>query len=185
MKKFISIGLFIVLLYHTFGLSVALLCFENEYRKASPISENDQWNTIKIPLEQLPYVAYQEIPAEQEGLIQKDGHFYNIVNRYYQDDTLYIILKTNQDARERFIELTDQIQGALDAASKTPTNPNRKALELLRGLTKIYLSNPVLVCPPLLLSGLLPEPTYSNLTQRLRDPFCCLFSPPPERCKLA
>ncbi|MFN8347278.1 MAG: hypothetical protein U0X91_19905 [Spirosomataceae bacterium] len=184
MKKLIPIGLFIVLLYHTLGLSVAVLFFEEEYRWASPSVENDQWNTIKIPLEQLPYVAYQEIPAEQEGLIQKDGDFYNIVNRYYQNDTLYIVLKTNQQARERFIELSGQILESLDAASKAPSTPAGKTIELLQGMTKIYLSNPDLVWPPLLLSGLLPEPIYSDPRQLLSDPFRKLFSPPPEPSKL-
>lgn len=167
-----------------FGLSVALLSFENEYRSASPVAENDQWDTIKIPLEQLPYVAYQEIPAEQEGLIQKDGDFYNIVNRYYQNDTLYIVLKTNQNARERFIELSTQVQESLDAASKAPITPARKALELLQGLTKIYLSNSVFVLPPLLFSGLLPEAIYRDFIQLLADPFLYLLSPPPERSRL-
>lgn len=180
MKKILSIGLFVVLLYHMFGLSVALLSFENEYRSASPVAGNDRWDTIKIPLEQLPYVAYQEIPVEQEGLIQKDGDFYNIVRRYYQNDTLYIILKTNQNARERFIELSHQVQESLDAASKAPVTPARKAIELLQGLTKIYLSNPVLVLPPLLFSALLPAPFYGDFTRVLSDPFLALLSPPPQ-----
>lgn len=167
-----------------FGLSVALLSFENDYQWASPVTKNDQWDTIKIPLEQLPYVAYQEIPAEEEGLIQKDGDFYNIVNRYYQNDTLYIILKTNQNARERFIELSSQVQESLDAASKAPLTPAGKALELLQGLTKIYLSNSVSGLPPLLVSALLPEPIYGDCIQRLADPFLYLLSPPPERSKL-
>lgn len=183
MKKLISIGLFIVLLYHMFGLSVALLFFENDYQWASPVNKNDQWDTIKIPLEQLPYVAYQEIPAEQEGLIQKDGDFYNIVNRYYQDDTLYIVLKTNLNARERFIELSTQVQESLDAASKAPVAPAKKVIELLRGLTKTYLSNLVLELPPLLFSGFLPDLIYSGLIQVLPDSFLCLLSPPPEQSK--
>jgi len=154
-----------------FGLSVALLSFENEYQSASPVAKIDQWDTIKIPLQQLPCVAYQEIPAEQEGLIQKDGGFYNIVNRYYQNDTLYIILKTNQNARERFIELSDRVQEALDASSKAPITPARKALELLQGLTKIYLSNSVFILPPLLFAGLLPDPIHRDLIQVLAYPF--------------
>ena len=168
-----------------FGLLVALLFFENEYQSASPVSENDQWETIKIPLEALPYVSYQEISAEQEGLIQKEGDFYNIVNRYYQNDTLYITLKTNRNARERFIELSDQVQKSLDAASKTPAGPAKKALDLLQGLTKTYLSNPALVWPPLLYSGLLPGSIFSAPTQLLPDPFRYLLSPPPEKSKLA
>lgn len=185
MKKLISTGLFIVLLYNMFGLLVALLFFESEYQTASPVVESDHWETIKIPLEELPYVSYQEIPAEQEGLIQKDGDFYNIVNRYYQNDTLYITLKTNRNARERFIELSEQVQESLDAASKSPASPAKKALDLLQGLTKTYLSNPALVYPPLLYSGLLPDRIFNDLIQVLSDPFRCLFSPPPELSKLA
>lgn len=185
MKKLISTGLLIVLLYHMFGLSVALLCFEDDYQNASPVAKNDQWDVIKIPLQELPYVSYQEIPAEQEGLIRKDGDFYNIVKQYHKDDTLYIVLKTNRDARERFTELSNQIQESLDATSKAPLNPVKKTIALFLGLSKTYVSNSDLAWPPLLFSGFLPKPVYCLSFQLLPDSFFHLLSPPPECSKLA
>ncbi|WP_164490053.1 hypothetical protein [Runella sp. SP2] len=185
MKKLLSIGLLIVLLYHMFGLSVALLCFEDEYQSASPVAKNDQWDIIKIPLQELPYVSYQEIPAEQEGLIRKDGDFYNIVKQYHKDDTLYIVLKTNHDARERFTELSNQIQESLDATSKAPLNPVKKTIALFLGLSKTYVSNAELAWPPLLFAGYLPKSVYCFSSQIPLDSFFYLLSPPPEFGKLA
>jgi len=185
LKKLLSTGLLIVLLYHMFGLSVALLCFEDDYQSASPVAQNDEWDIIKIPLQELPYVSYQEIPAEQEGLIRKDGDFYNIVKQYHKDDTLYIVLKTNRDARERFTELSMQVQESLDATSKAPINPVKKTIALFSGLIKTYISNGNLDWPPLLCSEILLQTVYSFAPKLIPDSIFHLLSPPPERSKLA
>jgi hypothetical protein len=154
LKKLIATGLLLLLLYSMFGLTIATLFFEDNYRTSSNVIIDDKWKIIKVPAID-KYAHYNN--EEKEGLIRSGNDFYNIMHEYQENDTLYIILKSNQNAQERFTELTSLILGMNDTSADTPQSPLGKLVKLFGDLQKIYvadalqlsLSNPIIesYCP--------------------------------------
>lgn len=137
MKSFTAIGLFVLLLYHLIGLPLAVLTFEDSYELATPVSTTDHWKLVKLPIS-LPYTDSWENSDGQEGLIQDGDNFYNIVHQRYANDTLYTLLKTNQNARDRFFDLADQLQ-QLSNDQESPKTPLGRLLKLLKERLTTYL----------------------------------------------
>ncbi|WP_338870059.1 hypothetical protein WBJ53_21755 [Spirosoma sp. SC4-14] len=137
MKSFTAIGFLILLLYHLIGLPLAVLTFDETYQSATPISSDDHWKLVKLPIS-LPYTASWENPDGLDGLVQDGDNFYNIVHQRYANDTLYTLLKTNQNARDRFFDLADQLQqfSTDQEASQTPLS---RLLKLLKERLTTYL----------------------------------------------
>ncbi|MFN3380104.1 MAG: hypothetical protein ACK41O_11655 [Runella zeae] len=182
MKKVIAIGLLLLLLYNMFGLTVALLFFEEEFRNASPTTQNDQWKTFKVPIPTLPYNTAWENQEGEEGLIREGENFYNIMGQRHENDTLYITLKTNRDAHERFVELSERVQELMDLTSQSSQSPLNKALKLLYELTKIYLfTSSFILTSPSLIEVDSYSLRYERPNQSLLTSFCCLLTPPPEQ----
>lgn len=122
-----------------FGLSVAILFFDNHYQTASPTVQSDDWQMIKVYLPSLPYSDKFENKAGAQGLIKKDGRFYNTTNVLHQNDTLYITLKSNLAAREQFFELASMMETVMDNSKSIPDNNSDKAIKLLSNLLKNYI----------------------------------------------
>jgi hypothetical protein len=180
LKKLTAIGLLILLLYNMFGLTVAVLFFEDDYQTASPIREDDKWQTVKMHLPTLPYNTTWENSDGQEGLIRHGDEFYNVTEQRHENDTLYVTLKTNQHARDRFFELANMIQEITDQSADTPESPLGKAVKLLSDLLKVYLPNTAIEWPAELIAGLANSPLYSSPAQSLLQTVRLLHSPPPE-----
>ncbi|WP_080059911.1 hypothetical protein [Spirosoma aerolatum] len=139
MKTLIAIGFFVLLLYHWIGLPLAVLTFEQSYEFAAPVSADDQWKVVKLPIS-LPYTSAWENADGHEGLIQDGDEFYNIVHQRYANDTLYTVLKTNQNAKERFFDLAEQLQEMNSDDNQTfPKTPLGRLLKLLSERLTIYL----------------------------------------------
>jgi len=177
LKRFIAIGLLLLLLYNMFGLTVAVLCFEENYRTSSNIIFDDKWKIIKIPTTSKD-AHYSE--EDKERLVRSGNDFYNIMHEYSENDTLYVILKSNQNAQERFSELTALIQGTSNQASDTPSSPFTKILKLLGDLQKIYLSEPFPLDLNRQVSELINHPFYTEPQQTYHQVIHLLHSPPPE-----
>lgn len=139
MKKIAAIGLLVLLLYNTFGLTFAILFFENDFKVASPVSQSDDWRLVKLYLPSLPYSDSYENKDGAEGLMQKDGHFYNATNILHQNDTLYVTLKSNLAAREQFLELASLMTEITDTGKNVPESTHNKVLKLLSSLAKTYI----------------------------------------------
>ncbi|MFD2522342.1 hypothetical protein [Emticicia soli] len=177
MKRFIAIGLLLLLLYNMFGLTIAMLFFEENYRTSSNIIFDDKWKIIKIPTTE-KNAHYRE--ADEESLVRSGNDFYNIMHEYFENDTLYVILKSNQNAQERFSEITALIQGTNNHDSDLPQSPLAKIIKLLGDLQKIYLSDPL----PLDLNRQVSEfnnhPFYTEPQKTYHQVIHLLHSPPPE-----
>lgn len=141
MKKIAAIGLLVLLLYNTLGLTFAVLYFEDNFKVASPVSQNDDFKLIKLYLPSLPYSDSWENPDGTEGLLQQDGNFYNATYILHKNDTLYVTLKSNQVARDQFFELANMMEMVNDRDGKIPESAQNKALRILDNLLKNYLSN--------------------------------------------
>lgn len=164
-----------------FGLTVAVLFFENGYQTASPIREDDKWQTVKMHLPTLPYNTTWQNTDGQDGLIRHGDDFYNVTEQRHENDTLYVTLKTNQHARDRFFELANMIQEITDQSTDSPESPLSKALKLLNDLLKVYLPNTAMEWPTEYVADRLTSPQkYTVPNQSLLQTEQSLHSPPPE-----
>ena len=141
MKKIAAIGLLVLLLYNTLGLTFAVLYFEDNFKVASPLSETDDFKIVKLYLPSLPYSDSWENADGTEGLLQQDGNFYNATHILHKNDTLYVTLKSNQVARDQFFELANMMEMVTDRDGKIPESAQNRALKILDNLLKSYLSN--------------------------------------------
>ncbi|WP_259014328.1 hypothetical protein [Emticicia fluvialis] len=175
MKRIASIGLLLLLLNHLFGLTIAMLFFEDNYQTHSNTIIEDKWKVIKLPASNKTISIDNTI---KEGLIRSGNEFYNVMHEYQENDTLYVILKSNQNAQERFDELTSLVQGMFDA--DTPQSPLSKAMKLYGGLLKVYLSNDtdLQLIKPCLVSN--PSQPFKEPEKRYASVINLLHTPPPE-----
>lgn len=153
MKSLTATGLFLLLLYHLIGLPLAVFTFEKGFDVATPISPADEFRVVKLPIS-LPYANDWENPDGRAGLIKDGDRFYNVVHQRYANDTLYTVLKTNRNARERFFDLADQLQ-QFNSDQSTPTSPLGQLLKLLKDRLTTYL---------LPVAWQLAPPTFTTLT---------------------
>ncbi|MEO6283065.1 MAG: hypothetical protein ABIN80_03865 [Dyadobacter sp.] len=141
MKKSLPIALLALLLYHTFGLSFAILFFGKNYQVASISNHVEDTRLVKMYLPSLPYTEHAEVSGKIEGLVRKDGNFYNPTSVLHENDTLYITLKSNQAARDHFFELANAMQVTADPQADLPGQPYGKMIKLLGSILKNYVSN--------------------------------------------
>ncbi|MCF0075167.1 hypothetical protein LZD49_32085 [Dyadobacter sp. CY261] len=139
MRRIVSIGLFLLLLYNVFGLSFAVLLFEKDYQIASA-SVPSESRVLKMYLPSLPYSGNLEITEDIKGLVRHDGQFYNPTGVLHENDTLYVTLQSNEAARDHFFELANAMQLLNDPQTDAPENPYEKAVELLGSLLKVYIA---------------------------------------------
>jgi hypothetical protein len=116
MKKLTAIGFLLLLLYQLIGLPMALLRVEKVYVAAvvAPPAEG-QFRLVKSPIS-LPDSAWQNLDGQPDYL-PEDDPLYHIVQQNYLNDTLYTLLRTDQNARERFWQLAEllPLQGQEDS----------------------------------------------------------------------
>ncbi len=169
----------LILLYQLVGLPLAVLTFERSFKSATLASDADEYKVVKLPIS-LPYTSSWENSDGQDGLIRDGDSFYNVVHQRYANDTLYTVLKTNQNARDQFFALADQMQ-QLDAEQSAPKSPLGYLLKLLQERLTTYL---------LPASWQLSQPLSSLTTSRTgyTDPLLAYGStdltcpsPPPKR----
>jgi len=181
LKRLLPIGLLVLLLYNTFGLTFAVLFFDNHYQKSSVSSLDDELRVVKMHLPSLPYSGDLQITEAPRGLIREKDQFYNPTQVLHQNDTLYVTLKPNQAARDEFFALANAMQIMSDPNAKLPDDPYSKAIKMMDNLLKNYVSNnssisflPVSYADPLPMSaGRGAKNIYSAI-------FIQLTSPPPE-----
>ena len=141
LKKIGGIALLALLLYNTFGLSIAILLFDNHYKVATPFRSGDNLETLKIYLPDLPYSSSWESVDIEAGLLKNNGEFYNPTHVRHQNDTLYVTLKNNLAARDHFFELASLMDILTNSDSAIPESANSKAVKLLGNLFKVYVSS--------------------------------------------
>ena len=152
-----------------------MLFFEDNYNISSNVIIDDKWKIIKVPTTSKD-AHYAN--KDNEGLIRSGDDFYNIMHEYFENDTLYVILKSNQNAKERFTELTALILGTGDTDS--PQSPLSKLIKRLGDLQKICVSDVIQLSlnepgAELHNSSFYTEPHQSN-----EQVIYLLQSPPPE-----
>lgn len=134
MKKILSIGLFFILLYQAGGFALQYLApVESE---AISMDGNVETLVVKIPIS-LPYQTNWETPREAEGELRKGDEFYQMVDQKMENDTLYTTIVADQNARDRFFDLANQVSEHLsDQPEKAPAKS-----KLIQTLVKEYCSS--------------------------------------------
>lgn len=141
MKKIVAIGLLVLLLYNMLGLTTAILLFNNEFKSAASSADQSDSHLLKLYLPSLPYSTDWENSEGFEGLAKSNGNFYNATHVLHTHDTLYVTLKSNETARDRFFDLANQMQSITDPGNHTADSQQGKALKLLDNLLKNYVQN--------------------------------------------
>jgi hypothetical protein len=159
------------------GLTIAMLFFEDNYTKSSDIIFDDKWKIIKIPTTSKD-AHYGK--GDEEGLIRSGNDFYNIMHEYHENDTLYVILKSNQNAQERFTELTSLIFGITDPTADTSHSPLGKIIKLFGDLQKVYLSGNMTLDLHDRIISLFQRSFFTEPPQSNYQVINLLHSPPPE-----
>ncbi|MCE6992582.1 hypothetical protein [Dyadobacter sp. CY323] len=182
MKKIARIGLLLLLLCNMFGLSLAILLFENEHQAATPAGEHDEWKIMKIYLPSLPYSGQVEFPQHMQALVRFQDRFYNPTSLSHQNDTLYVTLKSNLAARDHFFELAHAAQLLTDQQGSSQSK-NGKIIKLLDGLAKNYVpgSAPFLFQRQLT-GSYTPNITDFDIAISYTSIQGALTTPPPEYC---
>ena len=178
MKAFTATGFLLLLLYQLVGLPLAVLTFEQSYESATPVLLADEWKVVKLPIS-LPYTDSWENPDGQAGLVRDGNEFYNIVHQRYANDTLYTLLKTNQNARERFVDLADQLQQLNDDQEATQS-PLSRLMKLLKDRLTTYLLPSVWQLAQPVWACVLTVGNYTNGHLPAYRVDLTLLSPPPE-----
>ena len=179
MKRLLPLGLLALLLYNMFGLAIGVFLFENDFQTATETQEGSEYKVMKFPVTPLPYTTSWENTDDASGLFQHGGEFYNVVHQKIENDTAYVTLKTNLSARERFLELADQMTETTRNPS-ADSHPLRKAIRSLSDLAKVYWvspSRPVWVFTDIASRAFV---SYSATNITFISPLLTLFSPPPE-----
>ncbi|WP_221391223.1 hypothetical protein [Dyadobacter sp. NIV53] len=179
MKRIISASLLVLLLYNMFGLAVGIFFFEKDFQIATEVQSDDEYKLIKYPVVNVPYNTTWENTDDVSGLLKTEGKFYNITHQKIENDTVYLTLKTNISARDRFLELADQITRA-EQDDPGQSVPLRKAIHSLVDLAKIYWVHHYQN-----LFGIADEllnvfTSYRHLHSHFISPFPSEFSLPPE-----
>lgn len=160
------------------GLPLAMLTFEHSYDVATPVMADDEWKMVKLSIS-LPYTASWENPDGSEGLIRDGNQFYNVVRQHYANDTLYTLLKTNQNARARFFDLAEQLQ-QYDSDQEPAKSPLSQLLKLLKDRLTTYLLPSVWRLTQPVLGNLLNQSDYSYVPLLHSHIDLAYISPPPE-----
>lgn len=161
------------------GLPLAMITFEQSYDVATPVSADDEWKMVKLPIS-LPYTASWENPDGSAGLIRDGNQFYNVVRQHYANDTLYTLLKTNQNARTRFFDLAEQLQ-QYDNDQEPAKSPLSQLLKLLKDRLTTYLLPSVWRLAQPVLGHLLNQANYANVSLLHSHVDLVYTSPPPEK----
>ncbi|AWV97598.1 hypothetical protein [Arcticibacterium luteifluviistationis] len=72
----------------------------------------------------LPYASEWESPKKGNGLLERNGEFYTLVERNFANDTLYFKYIKNTNAREIFSMLSDKVDNNQDSDKQKDATGN-------------------------------------------------------------
>lgn len=140
MKKAVSIGLSVLLLYHT--LAYVLVCFGAWWQAEHDLSEKlrvyrsvDSMVEFQVPLTNRPDVG--ELTNTTTGGFGYRGHYYDVVSMSVRGDTLFI---AGLESASRSFWQSDLLSFLNDHIA-AGTDSQRKASRFLKFLLKEYSPN--------------------------------------------
>jgi hypothetical protein len=179
MRAISGVALLLLMFLHALGPALAVLSLETQFDIARPDEDWGKTLSIKSFVSAIPYTDSWESSEGLEGLYRIHDQLYNVVKQVHQNDTLYVTLRMNESAWQRFSELSDLMQ-EVHPARKANGLPD-KAFQLLSSVLEVYL--PVEVTTFGCVAGLearIARISYADVRCSLIFPFLQLHFPPPE-----
>lgn len=104
---------------------LSLLHQEGNIETSSFLSDAKGPEVLEIKMGMaLPYASEWESPKKGNGLLEKNGEFYTLVERNFENDTLYFKYIKNTNAREIFSMLSDKVDNNKDADKQQNSTSN-------------------------------------------------------------
>jgi hypothetical protein len=154
--------------------------FEQTSNEVMSVSENDIIE-VKSYLP-IPYHSGgSEIQETSTKTCNYEGHFYNIVEKRFSNDTLYLKLQDNLSARERFDALSNAVKSIVTAEATEKNTPAKKTMPSLEDITKVFLPAkiPTIQNENWSISEV-SSMQYKDNTLLFSNPFLFPFAPPPK-----
>jgi hypothetical protein len=102
------------------------------------VVEDSQTRTIKI-YHPMPYHANTSSNSDVSELYQEGDKFYHVVEQSFQNDTFYIKIQDNINARDRFFALGDAVKDlSFDKENQSNSKDNHQSTLTLDDLSKVF-----------------------------------------------
>jgi hypothetical protein len=182
LRILLTISLLAVLLFKISEPMVVALRYEN----AKDVAASDLVNTeeqieLKVYMP-LPYGSDWENKSPFPESIKRGNNFYNVVERRYVNDTFYVKMQLNHNAREQFDALSVAVNSLLSDENQDKQESPKTATISLDDLIKIFpppVSSTIVKANYASQSDLTASVWYVNCP--LSTANSSIFIPPPER----
>lgn len=111
-----------------------IYCIEESFVARSSGQQAGEYVVFKMPFS-LPYNSDWSEPRPLEGKIQQGNQHYELVSQQVVNDTLYTVCRTDENARYRFLELSEHINQHI---KETSSHPAKKRYSFLKDFFKEY-----------------------------------------------
>jgi hypothetical protein len=140
-KRIISIGLIILLLFNVLGFYGVFMGIRYSHQQSLIEKFNDEdytsleTVTIKIPIT-IPYAAEQQDYQRVDGEFEHQGEFYRLIKQKLSNDTLYVVCAKDHENKRIHKALADYVKTFTDDAS----NNDHHQSKVLNSFSKDYIS---------------------------------------------
>ena len=156
------------------------------YENAKEVAASDLVNTE----EQIEFKVYMPLPYGSDWenkspfpeSIKRGNTFYNVVERRYVNDTFYVKMQRNDNARTQFDALSQVVNSLLADKDQDKKQSSNTATVYLDDLIKIFpppVSSTIVKAHNAFKSNLNPSVWYFNCPKSTSN--ASIFIPPPER----
>jgi hypothetical protein len=181
-KIFLTISLLAVLLFKISEPLVIALRFGNAVDvSASELVNIEEQIELKVYMP-LPYGSDWENKSPFPESIKRGNNFYNVVERRYVNDTFYVRMQLNHNAREQFDALSTVVNSMMTDKDQDKKQSSKTTTVSLDDLIKIFpppVSSTIVKANDVFTSGL-TTPVW-QLNCPLSTANGAIFIPPPER----
>jgi hypothetical protein len=148
---------------------------------ASELVNVDEQIELKIYMP-LPYGSDWENKSPFPESIKRGNDFYNVVERRYVNDTFYVRMQLNHNAREQFDALSTAVNSLLSNKDQDKKQSSKTTTVSLDDLIKIFpppVSSTIVKANYAFQSDLNASVWHFNCPKSMSD--AAIFIPPPER----
>jgi hypothetical protein len=181
-KIFLTISLLTVLLWKISEPMVVALRFGNAVDvSASELVKIEEQIELKVYMP-LPYGSDWENKSPFPESVKRGNNFYNVVERRYVNDTFYVRMQLNHNAREQFDALSTVVNALMADKDQDKKQSSKTATVSLDDLIKIFpppVSSTIVKADYAFKSALKASVWHFNCPSSTSN--ASIFIPPPER----
>jgi hypothetical protein len=182
LRILLTISLLAVLLFKISEPMVVALRYENAKDVAvSELVKVDEQIELQVYMP-LPYGSDWENKSPFPESVKRGNNFYNIVERRYVNDTFYVKMQLNHNAREQFDALSVAVNSLMAEKNQDKKQSSKTSTVSLDDLIKIFpppVSSTIVKANYAFKSDLNASVWHFNCPKSTSD--ASIFIPPPER----